>query len=111
MKKLCILFLAFMLMGCSNMLVNPNMNYSQETVNGITVRKVTDTLSLQESFQASAFVEGSTLASTGVVMRTVYDINNKAVAMFFDNFGKRSSSKILYKFLEMSIAQFIFQCQ
>lgn len=108
MKKLCILFLAFMLMGCSNMLVNPNMNYSQETVNGITVRKVTDTLSLQESFQASAFVEGSTLASTGVVMRTVYDINNKAVAMFFDNFGKRSSSKILYKTDDLYLRNVLF---
>ena len=49
-----------MLMGCSSMLVNPNMNYSQETVNGITVRKVTDTLSIQESFQADAFINGST---------------------------------------------------
>lgn len=108
MKKLCILFFAFMLMGCSSMLVNPNLNYSQETINGITVRKVTDTLSLQESFQADTFVNGSTLAATGVVMRTVYDINNKAVAMFFDNFGNRSASKMLYKTDDLYLRNVLF---
>lgn len=108
MKKLSILFFSIMLMGCSSMLVNPNINYSEETVNGITVRKVTDTLSLGESFQASVFVEGSTLAATGVVMRTVYDINNKAIAMFFDNFGERSSSKMLYKTDDLYLRNVLF---
>lgn len=108
MKKMIAILFCLMMMGCSSLLVNPNLKYSQETINGITVNKITDDLSLQESYQTLNFIDESTLFVTRITIRTVYDINSKKVAFFFDDFGKRSSSKMLYKTDDLYLRNILF---
>lgn len=109
MKKIILMFsFIFMLMGCSSMNPYKDCTLKQVDINGIKVTEITDNLSLEKNLLGGSFITGSTLNFETIVIDTMYNLKDKDAVMLFDDFGKRTSSKMSMKTDDLYLRNVLF---